>query len=101
MKAFFDLQIKPTYEHLNKLLQIYQDEDEVVIPVKVTFKDGTTQVFEDGILMECDHAGNTLSEVTAPYWNSDAHIFEPTGSAEAYICDHCPAWSDDGSNWYE
>lgn len=62
----------------------------------------TIQVYEDGILTHCNHAGHQTKreEFTVPVWNGDA--FEPTGTEykQVEIC-KCGAWSYDGEEWYE
>ncbi len=101
MLQAFNTLVKPHVDHLNGLLGVEQTEDWTVIPVKVTFKGGTTQVIEDGIVTECDHTGAYLDETTVPFWNADAHIFEPTGSKTLIVCDKCDAWQDETGEWYE
>lgn len=62
----------------------------------------TVQVFENGIMMHCDHAGHQTKReaFTVPVWNGDT--FEPTGTEykQVELC-KCGAWSYDGDEWNE
>ncbi|RYF29589.1 MAG: hypothetical protein EOO17_00805 [Chloroflexi bacterium] len=94
--------IKPLNNDLAKMLNM--QDDYTVIPVKVTFKSGTTQVIEDGLVSECDHKGADLGDVEL----SSLHYNPITESVEEYdvtrrglVCDQCPAWQDESGEWYE
>lgn len=104
MLRAFNTLVKPSLDHLNELLGVDHTEDWTVIPVKVKFKGGTTQTFEDGIVTECDHAGADLGDVDL----SSLYYDPRTGQVETFnnnrvglVCDKCHAWQDADGEWYE
>ncbi len=97
----FNAVIAPLNKKLANLLYI---NDYDVIPVKVTFSSGTTQVIEDGMVAECDHKGAELD-----CYPLDTLYYNPTdGSVETLddhhvglVCDKCLAWQDVEGEWHE
>lgn len=53
----------------------------------------TKQVIEDGIVVECDHAGHYQDTI---YFNEG---LEDEYGRLVEVCDLCPAWSYDGEDW--
>jgi hypothetical protein len=104
MKEMFDVLVKPSADRLSQLLGQSFEDDHTVIPVKVTFKGGTTQTIEDGIVTECDHRGADMGDVDL----ADLFYDPQTGDVETYdkkyrglVCDKCPAWQDRTGEWHE
>ena len=108
MKAAFDALVLPQYRVLSRSLGLTEasfDENYDVIPVKVTFKSGTTQIIEDGMVSECDHQGATMGDVEL----CDIHYDPNTGNVEdtarnyrMLVCDQCNAWKiPEGGEWNE
>lgn len=61
-------------------------------------KDITVQVFEDGILTHCTHAGAELEGVDVSY---DYNGMEQEHTQIMHCCDKCNAVSIDGVDWSE
>ena len=104
MLQAFNTLVKPHVDHLNELLGVDHTEDWTVIPVKVKFKSGTTQIFEDGLMMECDHAGADMGDVdlSSLYYNPNTGTVEEFDNTHrGLVCDKCSAWQDEGGDWHE
>lgn len=101
----FEEEILPAKRRLRRLMDRNYPDDYSVIPVRVTFKSGTTQTIEDGIVTECDHAGADMGDVDLAnlIYNPDSGTVENIDSSQrALICDRCSAWKiPAGSEWYE
>lgn len=100
MLQAFNTLVKPSLDHLNELLG--ETDDRTVIPVKVKFKSGTTQIFEDGLMMECDHAGADMGDIDlgSLYYNpTTGTVEESDNTHRGLVCDKCSAWQDEGGEW--
>lgn len=97
--------LKQERKILKRIMGVTMDDNYESVPVRVTHASGTTQVIEDGSVVECDHAGAHMDDISLAslqFNPTTGTVEEVDNTQRALACDKCPAWKiPAGSEWYE
>ena len=93
MVEYFNQNIKPYNDALGRMLGVFS------IPVdrRSSFDFITVTSVEDGLIVDCNHAGATMQNVDALEFDSDSGRFTPTGTEQVLVCDKCNKQSIPGT----
>lgn len=94
MMNYFNAEILPVYNHLNRLLgivkpEIHYEEDECIIPVTITLPSGSRQIYEDGVLLSCSHADTDFTPACCSARGSSGYIECGCGGMDSTFCNDC------------